>query len=71
MGTLELIKKLEKKGYPLWKIHSILSLFDVELKPIVSISDFAALAASVSYQQSLHDAEVYIDRLEDWDKIKK
>jgi len=71
MGTLKLIKKLEKKGYPLWKIHEILTIFDVALKPVIDVADFAALAASISYQQGLHDAELYIERLDDWDKNKK
>jgi len=71
MNTLELIDKLEKKDYPLWKIHQILTIFDVQLRPVVDKSDFGALAASVAHQQNLHDAEVYIEELDNWDKNKK
>ena len=71
MNTPKLINKLEKKGYPLWKIHQILTIFDVQLKPVVNKSDFGALADSVAHQQNLHDAEVYIEELDDWVKNKK
>ena len=71
MTNLKLIEKLEKKGYPLWKIHSILSLFNVELRPVINISEFDALANSVSQHQALHDAELYIDRLKDWNNGKE
>ena len=71
MNTLKLIKKLEKKGYPLWKIHEILTIFDVALKPVIDVVDFKSLDESIAHQQGLHDAELYIERLDDWGKIKK
>ena len=71
MNTVELIDKLEKKGYPLWKIHQILTIFDVQLKPVIDKATFGALAASISHQQNLNDAEVYIEELDDWIKNKK
>jgi len=70
MTTQKLIKRLEKKGYPLWKIHSILSLYGVELRPVIDINQVEALCDAIGYQQRLHDASVYIDELDDWDKIK-
>jgi len=70
MTTSKLIDRLEKKGYPLWKIHSILSLFAVELRPIIDVEEFKYIEKSNAHQQALSDAEVYIESLDEWDKIK-
>ena len=66
LNTPKLIEKLEKKGYPLWKIHDILSNYGVELRPVLNVSDFERIVNSISYQQRLIKAEKYIEKLNDW-----
>lgn len=70
MTTLDLINKLEKKNYPLWKIHSILSFYNVELKPILNVEEHASYVNSVYFKKNIKKAEKYINSLKNWDKQK-